>query len=343
MRFHSIAQSNENRLFSNQNTIDSPFYYNEKVLAVYANHSYGISENKEINMGVRSESTFSDYTFKSSLHNKEFSGVKNYTNLLYNIGYYWNNEKMFQSVAYRKTISRPNYAYINPFRSISADITYSEGDREIRPSISHSLSYELLYNKFTFSYSSFYFKNFISMFFDEDDGNIVTTYKNFDKIWYNQIYAEYNENLFNRKWNLRPRVLVGYVKLWDDTYDIKPAFPQISLSVRNNFDLGKNYMATLFFSYNPMYKDGLLRHHSNHSSSVSLIKRYKQFQFTLYANDLLKGKRNKMSTLMDNYLYSSNAYSDVRNVGLSIRYTFVGKTYKEKQTETIEDDTLNRL
>lgn len=342
-RFHSIKQSNENRLFTANNSIDSPFYYNEKVLSFYANHSVELAENKTLSLGIRSESTFADYSFKNSALNQEFSDTKNYTNLLYNIGYYWNNEKSYHSLAFRKTISRPNYSYINPFQSISEDIIYTAGDKDIKPSLNYELSYELMYNKFTFSLASVYNNNFISRFFEEDNGNIVTTYKNFKHINYTYLNTEYNERFFNRKWNFRPGIFLAHINVWDKSYDIKPSSPMIFFNIHNNINLGKDFTAYVFFQYTPTFKDGLLKHHSKYNSSINLMKKHKNFQFTIYAKDIFKGNRVKTNTLVDNYFYGSSSYYDNRNVGFQVRYTFVGKSFKDKRQETINDDAINRL
>src|SRR5690606_28434766 len=41
-RFHSIEQKNKNKTFIQSSNINAPFYYNEKVLSFYINHTYQI-------------------------------------------------------------------------------------------------------------------------------------------------------------------------------------------------------------------------------------------------------------------------------------------------------------
>src|SRR5690606_38599008 len=69
-RFHSIEQKNKNKAFTQDTNINAPFYYNEKVLSLYINHSYQISERKSIIAGIRTESTFSDYAFENNMLDK---------------------------------------------------------------------------------------------------------------------------------------------------------------------------------------------------------------------------------------------------------------------------------
>lgn len=342
-RFHSINQSNKNETQINQNFINSPFNYNEKVLSFYLNHSYEINEKNSIVFGLRSESTFSDYSFKNNLISNDFEDKQEYVNLLYNVGYFWNNKKIFQSINFRKQISRPNYSYINPFRSLSEDITQSAGDLDIKPAIQYSLNYEVLINKFVFSLSGSYFNNFISSFTEEEQGVIISTYKNFKTVYFLNTGIEYNNHLFNGKWNIRPALYFTLPKLEDDKYDIKKTSPIFSFSIQNVVDLGNNYMFTLYYNFTSSYKDGLLNHREYQTLNTSFSKKVKNFNFVLYANDIFKTSKSGIETLIDNYSYKSVSYNDARNIGLSIRYTFASKAFKSKETESIDDKTLDRL
>ncbi|PJR03565.1 outer membrane beta-barrel protein [Avrilella dinanensis] len=342
-RFHSIEQKNKNKAFTQDTNINAPFYYNEKVLSLYINHSYQISERKSIIAGIRTESTFSDYAFENNMLDKRLEDKQNYTNLLFNAGYYWNNENTYQSIAVRKQISRPNYAYINPFRSLNEDITQSAGDQDIVPALQYSLNYELMLNKFVFSLSGSYINNFISSFMEEENGIILTTYKNFDQVYFLNTGVEYNNHLLNGKWNIRPTLYFTLPKLIDDAYDIKKSSPIVSLGIQNVVDLGKNYMFTLYYNFNSSYKDGLIEHRQSQIVNTSFSKKINNFNFILYANDIFKSSKQGIKTLLDNYSYSSITYNDVRNVGLSVRYTFSGKAFKAKEVEQLRDNTLDRL
>lgn len=342
-RFHSIQQKNENNTFIQQTNINAPFYYNENVLSLYINHAYEISENKSIIAGIRTESTFSDFTFENNILDKKILEKQNYTNLLFNAGYYWNNKKTYQSIALRKQISRPNYSYINPFRSLNEDITQSTGDLDIKPAQQYSLNYELIINKFIFSLTGSYISNFISSFMDEENGIILTTYKNFDHVYFLNTGMEYNNHLFNGKWNIRPRLYLTLPKIVDESYDIKKSSSIITFGIQNVVDLGKKYMFTLYYNFSSSFKDGLIEHRQSQTVNTSFSKRINNFNFTLYANDIFKSNKGGVRTLLDNYTYNSVSYNDVRNVGVSIRYTFSGKTFKAKEVEQIDDNTLDRL
>lgn len=342
-RFHSINQKNENKSFINQDAINAPFYYNEKVLSFYLNHTYQLNEKQSFVAGVRSESTFSDYSFNNSLVSQSIKDKQEYTNLMYNLGFYWNNEKVFQSISFRKQISRPNYSYLNPFRSLSEDITQQTGDLDIKPALQYSLNYELVFGKFVYSLSGTYVHNFISSFMEEEDGVIVTTYKNFKKVYFLNTGIEYNAYLFNDKWNLRPTLYVTLPKMVDSSYDIKKSSPIVSFGVQNIVNLDKNYMFTLYYSLNPSYRDGLLKHRYSQMVNVSFSKKLNNFNFIVYANDIFKTNKSGLTTLLDNYKYHTVSYNDTRNIGLSVRYTFAGKAFKAKEMESINDNTLNRL
>ena len=342
-RFHSINQKNENQSFVTNQLENAPFTYNEKLLSFYLNHSYQFSDRKSFVVGMRTESTFSDYSFKNNLIEGEFSGNQEYTNFLYNIGYYWNNEKLYQSLSFRKQISRPNYAYINPFRNLGGDITQSAGDMNITPALHYSLNYEILVNKFVFSLSGSYVDNYITSFMEDNNGIILTTYKNFDQVYLFNGGVEYNESFFNRKWNLKPALYVTFPKMIDSQYDIKKPSPITSFSLQNVVNLGRDYMFTLYFNYTSTFKDGLLKHRHNEMVNASFSKRIKNFNLTLYANDIFKTYKSGSQTLLEDYSFNSHSYNDIRSIGLSIRYTISGKNFRAKQVEDINDKTMNRL
>ncbi len=342
-RFHSIAQKNNNYTFLENNQISTPFYYNEKVLALYLNHSYDFNDNNSFTAGIRTESTFSDYTFENNILNQKLHDKQTYTNLLFNLGYFWNNEKTYHSLALRKQISRPDYGNINPFRSFNNDITQNTGDQDIKPMLSYSLSYELMVNKFLFSISGTYVDNFISNFMEEDNGTILSTYKNFDNLYVTNFAAEYNNHILNGKWNIRPTFDLSLIKLNDNTYDIKKSTPIVSFGINNSIDLGKDYLFNLNYHHTLMYKDGLLQHRHTQTLSSSLSKKIKNFNIIVYANDILKSNIQGIKTLLDNYYYGTEQYADTRNFGVSLRYTFTGKRYKAQEVEKIQDSTIDRL
>jgi len=129
----------------------------------------------------------------------------------------------------------------------------------------------------------------------------------------------------------------------DSSYDIKKASPIVNFGIQNIVNLPKNYMFTLYYSMNPAFKDGLLKHRHSQMVNVSFSKKVDSFNFILYANDIFKTSKSGYTTLLDNYKYQTVSYNDTRNIGLSVRYTFSGKAFKAKEMETINDNTLNRL
>lgn len=340
-RFHSIDVTNNNR----ENGLNSPFLYDEKVLAFYLNHSIEIAKNKSLSLGVRSETTATRYSFEIPEPASEYHNKDRYTSLLYNASYNWTTEaKRMNTIAFRKQIQRPNYSYLNPFQSISNNITYFSGDSNVEPAKYYSLTLQT-YKKGISVYTQLgLIKDFISSFFEAEDDHIVQTYKNFESVKYVAGGVEYNHGFFNDRWTTKTSVDITYFKLKDKAYSIERATPQTTFRTINTINLGDDFTLTPQYYFIFTNRDGLLKHHGYQKLDLTLSKKInRNFTVIAFAYDIFKTAKSWTETTVPNYYYSSEYFSTSQTFGLSVWWSLTGKTYKGRAIDQPEGSEINRL
>ncbi|MDO5615430.1 MAG: outer membrane beta-barrel protein [Cruoricaptor ignavus] len=344
IRFHSINVENDNQSYIGSNLFSSPFQYHEKVLASYINHSFSFSKNRSLRLGLRSETTMIDYSFKGN--NLEYARKKDYTNLLYDVSYNWASGSWEHNISFRKQIIRPNYGSLNPFRTIGDDITYTSGDSEIAPAKIYGLNYQTIKNKWIFYAMAGYFQDFISSFFDLENGRINSTYKNFENVYFGNFSAEYNTSFFSGRLISKASGLVQFIKLDDKEYNamLSKTIPTFVFTTNHILKLGKNYKLNLNYKFVPTYIDGLIKHRTTQKLDLTLSKKINSnFNLMIFANDIFRTSRSRNETTVPNYLYGNDYYGDVRSFGFTLKWNFTGKAYRQSTMENTTDSTLDRL
>ena len=349
-RFNTIKVRNKNKTFQSgeeqETKIESPFNYNESVLAFYINQGIDVSETSYLSIGLRSESSFIDYNFSNSLANQSYSDTLRYTNLLFNASYSWQTKKeTYFTLAFRNQIQRPNYNSLNPFQLISSDVIYFSGDTQVQPAKLYGLTLQASKGSWFFYTQAGMFDDFISSFFTESEERVIQTYKNFDRVWLAGAGIEYYKPLFDKKWILKTGLDFSYVKLDDTSYEIiEPATPIFTFNTTNVITLAKNYKLNLNYEITPTYKDGLLEHKTSQRLDINLTtKIHSKVSLLFFANDIFKTDIRWERTTVPNFFYESNQYNDIRSFGITLRWNFAGKNYEQRQLEDTDDTSIDRL
>lgn len=345
LRFHSINVKNDNQSFVGNDTYSSPFQYNEKVLASYINHSFSLKNNRSLRLGLRSETTMIDYVFKSN--NLEYAQKKDYTNLLYDVSYNWTSSGNWEhNISFRKQIIRPNYGSLNPFKTIDKDISTSSGDSEIVPAKIYGLNFQTMKNNWVFFATGLYMRDFISSFFDLENGRINSTYKNFENAYVGSFGTEYTHSFFYGKLNSKASALVQFVKLDDSEYNsmLSKSTPTFIFTTNHTLKLGKNYKLNLNYEITPTYIDGLIKHRTDQRLDLILSKKINSnFNVMIFAYDIFKTDKSRNETTIPNYLYGRDYYGDIRSFGVTLKWNFTGKAYRQTNMENTNDNTIDRL
>lgn len=345
IKLHNINVENNNQAIFSTSILDAPFKYNEKVLASYISQSFSFSNYRSLRVGLRSESSYINYSFKEGI--KEYQNRKDYTNLLYDVSYNWTSSgKWDNNITFRKQIFRPNYNYLNPFQRVSSDITYESGDSDINPTKFFALGYQTMKNKWSLFSLAGYMKDFTSSFYDLENGRINSTYKNFENLYVVQAGTEYNNAFFNRKWVLKASATVQYVKIDDKEYNrmLSKSTPSLIFETNNIINLGRDFKLNVNYEVNPTNKDGLIKHYTNQKLDITLSKKINSnLNIMFFAYDIFKTNRTWEETTVPNYFYGTKKYADIRSFGVILKWNVTGKSYKPGNQEKTNDDTIDRL
>ncbi|MDO4727505.1 MAG: outer membrane beta-barrel protein [Bacteroidota bacterium] len=331
---------------NNQSNKDNPFSYTEHIFSLYANHTFTLSDTKTLGVGIRTESTAVVFEYKNLLQGTQYKDRLKYTNLLYNIHYNWYNvdSERTHSLAFRKQIRRPNYAYLNPFKSIDQGIIYSAGDYSLTTQKTYSVSYESYKSAWGYYLGAYYIKDFVSNFFDTDQGNIVRTYQNFDHFYLGNIGVEYNNSFYDDFYTNKTTVEFSYFKIQDSKYEFRKSTPSVAFSTTNIFKLNKKIRLNVNYNLSIPYYDGVILHYQNHQLDLSLNYRInKNFNINFYVHDLFKTDINQLETTVSGYFYGAKDYHDTRSVGIQLRWSIKGERYKSRDIEEPTGNEIDRL
>lgn len=340
---NKVRNDNINRM--DYQTINSPFEYNEQLASLYANHAIYFTDTRSLDLGIRSESTFVDYTFSNTSVNEMLSKKSEYTNVLFNVNYNWISKKeWYKNVSCRKQITRPNYSYLNPFKTIDSDVVLFKGDLDIVPAKHYSLSYEWYKDSWSFYTLTGVFNDFISSINELDDTLITQTYKNFDQLYYTAFGLDYSNVFFDGRWRTRNALNVVYYKLEDAGYDaVKRSTPAFNFQFYNYINLAKNFDLSLNYALDPAFSDGLMTYFATQKLDIYVSKKMNDFKLIFFIRDVFKTSYSSDEISTSDFLYRSNYYDDVHSVGITLRWSIKGKAYKPVDLETPGDDAIDRL
>lgn len=345
IKYSNILVENENYTVRGSQKLTAPYQYSEEVFAAYLQHNISLSDSKSLRFGLRSESSFIDYKFAAPSGGKSFSDRLDYTNLLYNIGYNWSTEgKRYYNLTFKKQIQRPNYSYLNPYRTIESDIIYSSGDTSLDPTKLYYLSFYTYKGNWVFYGNAGFIKDFISNVYQVKDQTITSTYRNFEEVYNVGGGFQYNKSFFKQMWTTKTGGSINFFKLEDDRFEIQEATPSIALQTYNNIKFANDFWLDLDFEFYPKSKDGLIEHHSSSRLDLGLTKKIgENFTAVLTATDIFKSDRSWNNTTIPNYYYESKMYYDAQSVQLTLRWAISGKAYENREIDQPEDAAIDRL
>ena len=345
LKYNRNKVRNDNINITDLESFNSPFEYDEKLASLYVNHSIYLSDEKSLDLGIRTESTFVDYTFSNSSINKVITNKREYSNVLFNVNYNWISEKeWYKNVSLRKQITRPNYSYLNPFKTIESDVVLFKGDLDIVPDKHLSLSYQLSNEYWSFFSQLGIFSDYISTINELEDTLVTETYRNFDRVYYTSIGVQHTKAFFEGSWRTSNGLNFNYFKLDDSDYkELKKSTPIVYFQSYHNINLAENLHLSLNYVLEPSFHDGLIRHFKSQKFDLHLSKKINQFKIIFFIKDLFQTNYSSYEISNSDFLYSSNYYDDVQSFGISLRWSIKGKAYTSNNISTPGDDAIDRL
>jgi len=322
------------------------FNYDENVFAAYTNYSLD-SEKWSISAGLRGEQT--DITGVSILNNA--TNTQNYFELFPNASILYNISNNFNLYAtYKRSIARPSYTDINPFRFFLNDNYVVVGNPNLTPTfLDHYVVGTTLFKKFTIeAYYQDYDGNIFEIPRQNNDTNILEYIPvNFDRTI--EIGFDFAAN-FNLAENWNTYFVTSFYNIDEETNFGEGFVKQDQWSnysvLTNNFSFLKDRSLNVYIDVSWLgknlqgFKTVEDRLYSNLSISKTVFK--KKGVISLNISDLFNMQDFEISTLYLNQNNFNYINLDNRYVKLGFRYKF-GNTKLSTNERINEQEELSRL
>lgn len=318
------------------------FLYDESIFAGYVSYSKEIKK-WTLKAGLRGEHTQLE---GNSVSIGEIN-KQNYFKLFPTFyALYKANDNHQIGFSYGKRISRPQYSWLNPFRSYYNSYSYFIGDPKLQPTIIHNLNLTYtLKDKYNFDLYYRQEKN-PSMEISYQDYETTTVVYHLTNIEKNTAFGlDFNTNLvlFNW-WESGIETGINYTQ---DTFQgidekiYQNNCWQFNGSINNRFNLNKkkDFTAEANFSYNSPSVQGTFS--ISHSSRLDFAFRKKAFhdkwEFFVLLSDVYRGEKQTVTTNYANQYNYFTDYSDTQNFRIGFKYNIGNQKLKEKNREQTEE------
>lgn len=343
---NSIHRNNtlDNFLIENNTQIpdtdkNQEFTNYELILATYLSLSKKW-ENHYIKIGSRIEKT--NTTGTNKLTSIDFD--KNYLNWFPSLYYKYDfNKNLSTNINFRKSISRPHFGDLNPYLFKSNDYAYSEGNPNLRPYYTNSLSLGLDYKNHSITIGHIKSDDYIRhiYFTNQENINIIRPVNlgkeslfgidySFSNNLTQWLYINFSAGFASAKYKLDE----GNFKS-NDWYE--EIFTRIKLPEKWAIEC-KHIFESNFLRFNS--KD-LYRTYFNLMVEKSLAN--KKWIFRLKVNDLFNTKRADVTSYQKHFYNQFWQKRSSRNILFSIQYTFKNKDKVLKKNIESSDENRNRL
>jgi iron complex outermembrane receptor protein len=301
------------------------FVYDENVNAAYINYSRPLGKKWSGQFGLRVENT-------NANGNQLTTGIKfkrNYTQL-FPTAYlqYKANEKNSFVINYGRRINRPDYGDLNPFIHFLDRYTFEQGNPNLKPQFSHNIELSHTYKGFlttTLNYTTT--TDIIQQVIEQNEltnetfvkkaniatrnqfGIAVSVYKEINKWWSGNIYANISNNRFK-----------GVV----NNENISLGLTMMMIQAQQQFKWGKGWGAELSGFYRSKGLEGVIFIQPIAQVNAGFSKQVLKNKGSVRLNfrDIFAGSKFKGSSKYGNVDAKFTDINDSRAVSLSFTWRF---------------------
>lgn len=300
------------------------FKYYENIYAGYININTALSKKMSIQAGLRAEITDTKGNSVSLDSIRNFDYFDLFPSIA--INYDLNKSNNF-SLSYNKSISRPSFNSLNPFRYYTNIYTASEGNPYLKPAYSHSASLQYtLKSSFMFGvgYEEIKGENQIYYELDNESQLLVAKYENYGKSSAFVLGAYVPINIF-KWWNVTMQAQYMHINVIKR--DFKNSGPGIILNGSSVFKLPKSFLLDLSGNYRHTSAYGIYQVDPVYSLNVAVSKSFfnKKLSAKAQVVDLFSLYKFGMETNQNKILYRMDNRGRGAMYFLTLTYKF-GKT-----------------
>ena len=305
----------------------------EKNIAGFAEYEFQLGQWR-LNAGLRFEHVKADYY---SFGEWQQEPSRTYNDWFPNLSVIWQKDKWSAQLSYSKRITRPPYSMLTSMIIYDSRMFYEGGNPLLRPSVRKSIDLNLTYSWLTFV-AGFTRENdlftHIGRVYDEDREIAIFQPINFDH--QDRVYATLVASPKLGFWQ-PTATLHYYQQMFDaEAYGAPKKLdkPEFSFDLKNWFVINPTMKALVHTNYSGSNHWAFMYRGSNFAVNARLQKSFfkERLSCTLYANDIFRTAKTKMSTYYAIGLTDQDVYSYTQCVGLTLSYNFNATRSKYKGT-----------
>jgi hypothetical protein len=305
----------------------------EKNIAAFAEYELQLGQ-WHLNAGLRFEHVSADYT---SFGIRQEEPSRTYNDWFPNLSAAWQKGKWGTQLSYSKRITRPPYNMLTSMVVYDSRILYEGGNPLLRPSVRHSIDFNLTYSWLTFvtgyTRENDFFTH-VGNIYDEAKEIAIFQPDNFDH--QDRVYATIVASPKLGFW--QPQATLHYYQQMFDAEKYgapkKLNKPEFSARLQSWFVIDPTAKALLDVSYTGSNHWGFMYRGSNFMVNARLQKSFLKGQLsaTLYANDIFRTTKNKVTIYYAIGQTAQNDYAYTQCVGLTLSYNFNASSSKYRGT-----------
>jgi len=305
----------------------------EKNIAGFAEYEFQLGQWR-LNAGLRFEHVKADYY---SFGEWQQEPSRTYNDWFPNLSVIWQKDKWSAQLSYSKRITRPPYGMLTSMIIYDSRMFYEGGNPLLRPSVRKSIDLNLTYSWLTFV-AGFTRENdlftHIGRVYDEDREIAIFQPVNFDH--QDRVYATLVASPKLGFWQ-PTATLHYYQQMFDaEAYGAPKKLnkPEFSFDLKNWFVINPTMKALVHTNYSGSNHWAFMYRGSNFTVNARLQKSFfkERLSCTLYANDIFRTSKTKMTTYYAIGLTDQDVYSYTQCVGLTLSYNFNASRSKYKGT-----------
>lgn len=251
------------------------------------------------------------------------------------------------SLGYRKSINRPSYNEVSPWRFYIDEYFLLEGNPSLRPTYSNIISLEgnLISNLFiTLEYNKQ--KDIFVQLSKQKDNITISQPTNINGLE-KSISFDYNYNPA-KWWEINTSLRAYYWEyngLVNQSNILKDGYAY-TFGILNRFNIYKSLNINLTYKFNSKNGYAGEEYLSNNYARIAVQKSFfnKRLNITLAANDIFKGQVYRTKQVSGNFNNYSTLYNDTRRVSFGLSYSFGRSSInKLKEKELGNEDLIERV
>ena len=315
----------------------------EKNIAGFAEYELQLGQWR-LNAGLRFEHVKADYYLFGKWQQEP---SRTYNDWFPNLSAAWQKDKWSAQLSYSKRITRPPYNMLTSMIVYDSRMFYEGGNPLLRPSVRQSIDLNLTYAWLTFV-AGFTRENdlftHIGRVYDEEQEIAIFQPMNFDH--QDRVYATLVASPKFGFWQ-PTATLHYYQQMFDaEAYGAPKKLnkPEFSFDLKSWFVIHPTMKALVQMSYSGSNHWAFMYRGSNFAVNARLQKSFfnERLSCTLYANDIFRTARTKMTTYYAIGLTDQDVYTYTQCVGLTLSYNFNVSRSKYKGSGAGNDEK-NRL